>query len=576
MKKEIIVFGASLAAENTRPLLENEYNIIAYSDNDKSKWGKAFLNRKIIPPYRLLEFPNVPIIIVNKYYAAINRQLKKMGISEVYVCFRDYKKKTYELIGLPEKPLFQDCTLHHDVIGVHSEVGVRSNTLRHVLLCAYYYPPIGGSGVQRALKYSKYLVKLGYRVTVLTVGKYNEDVYAKDESLLNEIPEAVEIIRVDNPSRTPEDMCINLQQKIFDAYAQVIEEDEWFEALKKEYTVGGIRGRLLLPDQQMAWAVNCVDFLKGKCDINDYDIVFTTGNPFSVFFIGYLLRIQYGIRWAMDYRDPWVTNDWVNNDYWQYSEQDVRLLHPMEKKMVETADLITVAGDAIKADIEDRYIKRRANNIIVITNGYDESDFPKTIIMKKNNVFTLSYNGLISADRHPQAVVIAINLLIEAGEVERSQVTFQIVGDISNEIKRDLEKVDKYSVINFIGYLPHKESIIKVMGSDMLILFGGPGEKGKSVYTGKVFEYLRMRRKILCFSSKGSVLDGLLQSTRTGVVVEYEDVESTKKALLSQYTKWKDGNDSEVGDLGEIEKYSRENLAKRLANAFDSLFEDQK
>ena len=226
-------------------------------------------------------------------------------------------------------------------------------------------------------------------------------------------------------------------------------------------------------------------------------------------------------------------------------------------------------------DFVDKYGVSR-EKITEITNGYDESDFRDIQIPEeKNDKFTLCFNGALYGNRTPLNLLKIINNLIEEDIVGQNEITWIFNGTIEKKWRSELEQNDKFNIVQYNGYLNHLQSIQEAIKADMLILYGLEGrgvQNGVSAgYPGKVFEYIRMKRRILCFSSKGSILEELLTRTKTGQNFDYDDFKGISQYILDHYTLWKDGERQICGDETVIQKYSREYTTNQLVRVFDRI-----
>lgn len=590
-KKRIVIFGAGAAGQTAYEVLCEEYNIVAFSDNDQSKWGSIYLDKPVIEPKVLQEKKDVIVIIASEYYAEINRQLRDMGIDNIKVFMykasmkHKLNKDAYGLYEIPKEYLFEKCIVDWEKISkiknnfslnydknvedtaVDKVLLKKDDNLKKVLFCAYLFPPIGGPGVQRALKFAKYLKRNGYDPIVLTVEPDNYYMFDKDESLLKEV-EDITIIRVKNDVNVCEAIPQKEQQEIINLYAAIFDSQEYIESYIK--AVSKMTFPLLTPDMTICWVNKCLACIESRVDLNDIDLVYTTAAPFTSFILGYYIKNKYGIPWVQDYRDSWCTNEYyINNIYTASWKQTLIWQEKLEEKLVKKSDAIITIGDEA-GEYVDKYGVDRAK-FFDIKNGYDEDDFKNiSLEIERNEKFTLCHNGEIYINRNPIFLLHSINNLIDSGIVRKEKIQWVFNGAVESHYKAALDKEDKYHVVKYNGYLKHDESIKFAMNSDVLVLYGESGEGAKVMYTGKVFEYLRMKKPILCFASKG-VLDELLSETQTGKVFEYDDYEGMEEYLAQLYKKWENGENGINVNESEIQKYSRENETKMLAEVFNSL-----
>jgi len=584
MKEKCIIFGASGTGKRAYQLLKQKYEVLGFSDNDSKKWGKKFCGRMVFEPAALIRFESV-IIIASVYYAMIQKQLVEMGIDNIKVfSYRipslEHSSGTYQMFDLNGRELFQGCIVDMEHIekieknfsenyhldGKKEIRALEDCNRKKVLCCAYFFPPMGEAGVQRPLKFVKYLRNYGYEPIVLTAGSNNSRL-ERDNSLLAELPEDIMIIRIDNNESLPELLPQEQQQEIFNLYLGVAQSESW---MRDYLQIIRNKDARLIPDKNIIWVNECLKYLEKYLELKEIDIVYTTGSPFSSFILGYYLKKKYGMKWVQDYRDLWMSNRFYLENYFPENKRTKKLQMQLEQKLVEASDAILVVGETLKQDFNIYNIP--SQKIYAITNGYDEADFKDINVRSKGNKYTICYNGMIYIDRNPEGVLIALNQLIEEKKIESDSIRWVFNGNLSEKWEKRLKQADVYHIIQYNGYLPHLESLDVAVNSDLLLLCGAHGEGTKIVYTGKVFEYLRMGVPILSLSTNGGVLGDLLDETQAGKNFEYDDIEGIKLYLLEQYRMWK-ANDVPERKVNEeaIQKYSRESTTEKLAEVFDSL-----
>lgn len=446
---------------------------------------------------------------------------------------------------------------------------VKGYTLRKkVLFCAHIFPPVGGSGVQRSLKFVKYLRNYGWEPIVVTVGRTMYPL--KDESMLSEIPEEVEIIRID------ENMQIdnNYVNELFNLYRGVIKNDSLFEEYIKELNKSQQLSNhmILVPDAYILWAKEVLDCIEECVDLREIDIIYTTSGPYSCHIIGYYLKMKYNIPWVADFRD-----EWTNNPYIDFDKDNImyKINLEMEKNIVNFADKII----NVTPLMSENYVKifnLDSEKIVVITNGYDETDFAKidTGFKNKNNKFTIMHNGIMYMIRTPQTFLQAIYNLINHNKINKNEIKI-IFGLTDN--KQDwinyVKQLQIDNVVEFYDYMTHEQSLKMASQSDCLLLIVGTGEKNKAVYPGKVFEYLRLCKPIIALSPKGSVVDTLINETKRGFNVEFNDIGAIEQVVFDLYKIWKNNCISNYSITESIYQFERNKLTKRLS---DVLYEQTK
>lgn len=591
MKQRCVVFGTGKYGCAAYQVLEEKYDIIGFSDNNEEKWGKSFCDKPIIKPEKLLELEDVIIVIASQFYSAINKQLGGMGIKDIWVFWYMASihtvsdKTAYKLYRLPEQDLFEnykadwqkideikkDFSKNYDEVVASEKIQLKKeNGLKKVLFCAYLFPPIGGAAVQRSLKFVKYLRKYGYEPIVLTSTPDSCNHYVVDETLLNEIEDDITIIRISNDIYLPEVMSEKEQTEVMNLLAGVLGTDEW---VKQYIKIVGELDNLLLPETFICWVNRCLRVIESKLDLNEIDVIYTTGAPFSTYLLGYYIKNKYGIPWVQDYRDPWCTNEYCIKFVWRFFEQTISIQQKLEENLLKESNAVVVMAENMIDEFDIMYGVDKSK-FVEINNGYDEADFINVKIqIDKNTKFTLCHNGHMYIERNPIPLVQAINKLIAQTEIDREKIQIMFNGVVENKWKQLIDEEDKYGIVQYNGYMSHQESLEIAMNADVLLLFGEIGEGSKVIYTGKVFEYLRMKKPVFCFSAKGGVLDKLINETRTGKNIEYDDYDSIEEYLMLLYKKWERGERAMEVKEEEIEKYSRENETKRLAAVFDSIQE---
>lgn len=579
--KKCIIFGAGVIGNSAYNLLKKEYEVIGFADNDSKRWGKMFCGKPIYNPDELKRLKDVEIIIATQYYMSICKQLKKIGLINVTIFFYtgniiSSAGDGYKLCQLPDTSLFAGCKFDKEVAEDIQKDFTRNYSLgqrieenildmkkkKKVLFCAYIFPPLGESGVQRSLKFVKYLRKSEYEPIVLTVGKNNERI-VEDTSMLEEIGDDIKVIRIDHNATLPEVMSKEEQQEIFNLVMGVMQSKDWM--IEYQYHAK------LIPDNRIVWVNQCLKIIENIIDLEDIDIVYTTGNPFSTYLLGYYIKKKYGTKWVIDYRDPYMGNDFYLETYYK-TDDAIKLQQQLENKWVNLCDHIVGAANFGEDFIEKYNIN--PSKFTEITNGYDEDDFKDIKIEKvKNAKFTLCYNGMLYGNRNPIYLLRIINHLIEEKKIDGSKIQWIWNGNIKEPWKRLLYREDRHNVIHYNGYLSHKESIISAINSDLLILFGLEGKGTKIGYNGKVFEYLRMKKPILSFSTKGGILDSVFQKTYSGSNFDYQDENGITKYLLKQYYAWEQGISTLHPNEEEIQKYSREYLTSKLVDVFNQILD---
>ncbi len=436
---------------------------------------------------------------------------------------------------------------------------IKYNERKKVLMIAYAFPPIGGPGVQRTLKFVKYLRNFGWEPIVLTVGKTLW--ITKDESLLKEIPEELEIIRIDDVNIKEVDD--NFIKKLLNMYYELINNKELFQKYISVLSDKENKGNyLFIPEYQSAWAIKAIENIENYVDMKEIDMIYTSADPNVDNFIGYYLKKQFSKPWVADFRDAWTKNPYAN-----YDKMDIKysIECAMEENILPYADSIVTVTPLISADFASRL--NLYDKVETITNGYDESDF-NHIDIKHNDIskFTIMHNGLFYQKRTPLTFLQALKNILEKNLIDRSKIKVYFTRkDIYVEV---VKKMNLEDVVEFTGYMTHGDSLKKASNCDLLLLVLGKEEENKSIYTGKIFEYLRLNKAILALSPKDSLVDNLICETNRGKNIEFDDIEGIENYILEIYKKWEEDELPNFILNEDIKKYERKKLTEKLSEIF--------
>lgn len=569
----IIIFGAANTGINAFQLLRSQYEVIAFCDNNAELFGKKLFDIPIVRPEAISLIPSDFIVIASIYHVEIVKQLWAMGVKNVKL-FQPIKEgRDYLFLELNGGEPFRNVIYRKFESGSYRKEypGKREidpDKKRKVLVIAYYFPPAGGSPIQRTLKFVKYLREYGYEPIVLTT-EINPDLnkYSLDYSLLNDIPKGIKIIRIKDEYAYPDVVSMEKTQEIFEILYRISDSKEWMNLFVEAQKT---QPKYILPDGFILWANECIRHIEEYIDMQEIDLLYSTVPDWSPHLVAYYLKKKYGIKWVADYRDPWVSNEaYVGLYYpWMTNEETV-LDQKLEKKLTEKMDKIIVAGGKWAVDFVEGY-GVEASKIKEITNGYDEEDFKNIEVnIQKSKKFTLCYNGVIVHNRNPVPLLKALNDMIGQNEMKGNEVQWIFNGWISEDYLKKLKQEDRYHIVLQNGMLTHKESIRIAMQSDVMVMYGEQGEKGYLNYPGKFYEYLRMGKPILCFSSSQSFQGEVLKETRQGVNMDLNDSEGVKKYLRNQIAAWRMDENIGVTNPEVIQKYERKNLTRMLANEFN-------
>jgi len=420
-----------------------------------------------------------------------------------------------------------------------------------VLVITYYWPPAGGSGVQRWLKFVKYLQDFGIKPVVYTVDKPN---YALlDETLYSEVPQNIEILkqRIWEPN--------NLLGKKKQVSAGFLDANPSFFGKILHY----IRANYFIPDSRKYWIKPSVKFLTKYLEKCEIDVIITTGPPHSLHLIGLELQKNIPIKWIADFRDPWTEIDYFHQ--LPLTKKSMLKHEKFEQNVLNNADAVLVVGKTMKEKF-----KSFSNNIHIITNGFDDEDF--SIRGALDKWFTFTHVGMMNADRNPKILWKVLADLIKSNPDFKEDLQINLIGKVAPEVLKDIKTYGLDENVQLTDYLSHVEVLRHQSSARVLLLVTNNVPSAKGIITGKIFEYLKSKRPILAIAPKDGDLAEIIEKSNSGEVIGFDDEENLKKSVLNLYSKYKKGK--LYIDSKNIDQYHRKNLTKQLAEVIKNLNPD--
>ena len=420
---------------------------------------------------------------------------------------------------------------------------------KKILIITYYWPPAGGPGVQRWLKFVKYLPEFGWKPTVFI--PENPSYPIVDETLEKEVSDDLETIktRIWEPYQLAEIFGKN-NKKFKAGQFDVGKNQSW----KSKLSIW-VRGNFFIPDARVFWVKPSVEYLKKYLKENQFDAFVTTGPPHSMHLIGLELKKEFStLKWIADFRDPWTEISYYKHlKLTKSADQKHRSL---EQKVFENAD-ITLATSY--ADAEN--FRKKGANSFCITNGFDDTEVENSV-SQKNSKFTLSYIGVLEQLRNPEILWKVLNELLSEKEGFKNAFELKFVGRIDDKILSEIERSELKDLVNNLGYLSHSEANIEMTNSDLLLITNFPDESSKGIIPGKIFEYLATGKQIVSFGPKESDVRKILEETTAGKHFFYDDESELKVFLMQKFKEWQSGISN--SQTRNIAQFSRKNLTKKL------------
>jgi glycosyltransferase involved in cell wall biosynthesis len=408
--------------------------------------------------------------------------------------------------------------------------------MKKVLIIAYHYPPLGGGGVFRTLKFTKYLPKFGYRPYVLTVK--NPMYSTKDLTLIEEIPPEAKVYRT-----------FSLEHRLLRAPRLLNINLKWF----------------YMPDENIGWLPTAVLAGANLIKKENISVIYATSPVWTSLLIGCFLKRKTKKPLVIDFRDPWTDNLFI-----KYPTAVHELIErKMEEKVLTQADYVTVVSESIKNSLEERYPYLKSK-IATITNGFDPDDFKNLKTYSKADKFRITFTGSIYGLLTAKPFLFAMKELIEENSELKEKMEALFVGNYGKETPLLVKKFGLEENVKLVNYVPHKECLELIMNSQaLLLLITTESPRGEGILTGKLFEYLASRKPIIAIAPPNGLAAKIIKSLGVGAVVSPWDVSLIKKTLDTFYEQWKRGELFRAE--GNISNYSRKFLTQQLAQIFENV-----
>lgn len=419
---------------------------------------------------------------------------------------------------------------------------------KKLLIITYYWPPAGGPGVQRWLKFVKYLPEFNIQPIVY-------------------IPENPTYPIIDNGLESEvSNKAIILKNKIFEPYglasffgksktkkisSGIISNQKKQSVLEK--TLLWVRGNLFIPDARFLWVKPSVKYLKKYIVENNIDTIVTSGPPHSLHLIGLELKKNLNIKWLADFRDPWTTIGY--HKALKLSSYANKKHKALEKLVLTSADTIIVTSKTTKTEFEAITSKP----IEVITNGYDVEKIEKQTLDEK---FTLAHIGSFLSERNPRILWQALQELVIENADFKNDFRLKLIGATSQEVLDTISEFKLNDYVQNLGYVSHQEAVEHQRKSQVLLLIEINSAATKSIIPGKLFEYMVSERPIIAIGPEGSDFAEIITTTNTGVFFTYNEKEKLKAQLLKYYQEYQNQN-LKLHAVG-LQQYSRKSLTEQL------------
>lgn len=413
-----------------------------------------------------------------------------------------------------------------------------------MLIISYYWPPSGGPGVQRWLKFVKYLPEFNIE-PILFIPK-NANYPLLDKSLSDDVNKDLKVIQfpiTEISGFLPKFKFLNSVR------SGNISKPHNQSLLQK--IIFFIRGNLFIPDMKIFWKSSSVNFLSDYLPKNNIDTIITTGPPHSVHLIGLELKRKLNINWISDFRDPWVKLNYLNRFHLLPFSRKSHI--SLRNKVLINSNAVIVTSERLK-DL----FSNITSNIYKITNGFD-------YIIKENNLdnkFSISHIGSLYPERNPKFLWDSLEELFEGSFKKDLQINF--IGNTSEKIKKELSKRKFHNHVRFYDYVDYNRALELMCSSQALLMIEVNDEESSYAIPGKLFDYLNSKRPIISIGPNISEVSEILNNTNSGKFFNYHDKRNLKLYINQLYKSYKNGTNI-ISDKSKIDMFKRINLTKKLS-----------
>ncbi len=436
---------------------------------------------------------------------------------------------------------------------------------KKVLIISYYFPPSGGAGVQRTLKFVKYLRDFGWEPIVLTAR--DADYPVLDASLAAEIPEGVLIYR--SKIIEPYKFYRKITGRGSDASTDMatLSLDENTKAKWSERLSEWVRSIFFVPDARIFWYF-FAKRMGGKI-LREHQIrvIYSSAPPYTTHLIGRHLHKVSGLPWVADFRDSWI--GWVSAPKWRpwFSR---KVEQKMESSVLRDAQRILTVSNGVREDLISRNPEMAEKQWRLLPNGFDTADFQGLKPAIKNDKITITYSGSMYGPRNPESLLQALeNLQADQNDVVE-RLVFRIIGRVGEPIERRIKTSSVATIFEFLPYMTHEQSLTYLLASDVLLLIIDDAPASRGILTGKLFEYIGAGKPILALAPDGEAA-ALVRKNQLGWVAGTRDkieIEDKLKNLVQAF----DDDSMNFNRNSELrQRFERRTQTAELAQILDGV-----
>ena len=442
-----------------------------------------------------------------------------------------------------------------------------SSKPKKVLIISYYFPPSGGAGVQRILKFVKYLPEFGWEPIVLA--PRNADYPAYDEKLMQEIPASVKVYhsKIIEPYKLYRKFTGKKSGEATDI--ATLSRDSKQQQNARERISEYIRSYFFIPDARVGWRPFAVREGLKVIQKEEISVLLSSAPPYTCHLIAKTLKNKTGLAWICDFRDSWV--GWLSAARRRGLPRKIEC--NMEHDVLKQADRILTVSAGVQEDLQNRNPDLIDSRWVLLPNGYDSADFEglSPTPREESDKLVLTYTGSLYGNRNPTFLLKALEELIAEDPTWKNDVRLVFIGRVGEPIQDQLSQEKFKDIIKIIPYVTHHESIRYLLASDVLLLIIDDAPANKGILTGKLYEYLGARKPILALAPQGDAAN-LIRELKAGFIVPPKNVAQIKQILIEIRNKWKNNQlETNLFDEEKLKVLDRRELTRRLANILNEV-----
>ncbi len=439
------------------------------------------------------------------------------------------------------------------------QLKINYKQMKRVLIVTYYWPPSGGIGVNRCLKFAKYLRGFGWEPIIYTAK--NADYPYFDEDNIKQVPQGVTVLRkrIFEPFRLYK---LFSGKKKDEAMNNPIHARDGKRKFINNLSIW-IRGNFFIPDARALWIRPSVNYLSKYLLVNPVDAILTDGPPHTNTVIACRLSKKFNIPWLADFQDPWTQVDYYK--LLKLTKWADKKHHKLEQETFKTAKKFTIASPTWKNELE----QIGAKNVDVIFWGYDEDDF-KALNKNLDSKFSIYHAGLLGFDRHPYTLLKILAELKDEIQGFGDNLEIKLAGFVDYSINKTIDALKLTNNLNFLGTIKRQAALEHTINSQILLLLINKAENARGRIPGKLFELMRSKRPILTLGTDKSDVQNIITQTNTGEYFGYNDHSSIKEYIKAKYELFVKGKNVVVSNV-DIKEYSVENQTRKIGKYLDEI-----